>query len=364
MRELVFVVSDLFISQETPERELPPGVSLPGLQYITRFASRTQVADWRVWLARWLARSDEGTESHQNASVGARKFASIGGPATVAAAALNSKLIATAGISNTSTVWIATPVHLITGLTSLHLDRRGILRLSPVEAAALVTDFQRVFHDSGFVLHALTSGDFLLFGHTPTGVQTLEPARLMGSSVAEAQRADRAADPTLRRLGAEIEMWLHDHAINAARQRRGEFPVSGLWFWGGGPMPSGRTTTAGEPPDLAFGNDACLEGLWALYNGHSLPLPQQLSEVFSYPHARRAVLVIEMSSLLNANPTWTFFEAMSHIDRTWLSPAVNALKQGDVNRLVMIANDRELALHRRDRLKFWRRVPSGLSGLQ
>jgi hypothetical protein len=340
VQELVIVVSDLYVSQETPERELPAGVALPGLQHAARFGTRSGIArGWRPWLARWLT----GHES--------------GACATVAAEVAPSEA---------SMVWMATPVHLVAGLTSLHLDRRSILRLGADDLMALAAEFRRVFHDSGFLLQPLDSGDFLLSGPRIPVAETWEPARFTGDSLAHAQRAG-AADPALRRLGAEIEMWLHDHAVNDARRRRGELPVTGLWLWGGGPMPEPRRRqdpAASGSSDIAFGRDAYLQGLWAALGEKVFPLPQQLTDVFSYSQSRRAALVIEIGPMLHANPTWTFFDAVAHIDRSFIAPAVDALNQARLERLAILANDHQLTLRARDRLKFWRRIRPGLSGLQ
>jgi hypothetical protein len=287
-------------------------------------------------------------------------------------------------------VWLATPVHLVAGLTSLHLDRRSILRLSADDLAELARQFQRVFHDSGFVLEPLDSGDFLLFGPRMPVAQTLEPARAMGNSIADAQPVG-AGDPALRRLGAEIEMWLHEHPVNNARARRGEAPVTGLWLWGGGPSPAPRGHGTGHPgesaaantgqpggipqlsdthpanaasSDIAFGSDAYLAGLWASIGKKVFPLPQQLTDVFRYPQARRAALVIEIAPMLHSNPRWTFFDAVAQIDRAFIAPAVEALGVAKLERLVIVANDHQLILRARDRFKLWRRIPPGLSGLQ
>ncbi|HWM65264.1 MAG TPA: hypothetical protein VNO35_01660 [Steroidobacteraceae bacterium] len=402
MHELVIVLSDLYLSQESPERELPAGVSLPGLQHAARSGARSRIAGgWRSWLARWLT----GREA--------------GGPAAVAAAALQ--------VLRPSIVWMATPVHLIAGLTSVHVDRRSILRLDADDQTALVADFQRVFHDSGFQLQPLASGDFLMLGPQMPIADTPEPARTLGAGIADAQRSG-AANPALRRLGAEIEMWLHDHAVNDARSRRGEPPVTALWLWGAGsvvaadasdhasgdrsndteaagapraagdrlhdgtassPRTSGDTSinaAAGAPrdsggasndavagvarasastsTDIAFGRDAYLQGLWATRGAKVFPLPQQLADVFSYPQAQRAVLVIEIGLMLQSHPTWTFFDAVAQIDRSFIAPAIEALNRGQCDRLVILANDYQLTLQARDRLKFWRRTPPGLSGLQ
>jgi hypothetical protein len=262
-------------------------------------------------------------------------------------------------------VWMATPVNLTAGLTSVHLDRRGILRLSAADSTALATEFRRVFHDSGFLLEPLDSGDFLLFGPQMPVARALEPARVMGTSVADAQPVG-AGDPALRRLGAEIEMWLHEHPINDARTRRGEAPVTGLWLWGGGPSLAPRDTHAAGAvsSDIAFGSDAYLGGLWASLGKKVFPLPQQLTDVFGYPEAQRAALVIQIAPTLHSNPRWTFFDAVAQIDRAFIAPAVEALGAAKVERLVILANDLQLTLRARDRFKLWRRIPPGLSGLQ
>jgi hypothetical protein len=261
---------------------------------------------------------------------------------------------------------MATPVHLVAGLTSLHLDRRSILRLSADDLTALATEFRRVFHDSGFVLEPLDSGEFLLLGPQMPVAQMPEPARAMGSSLADAQPVG-AGDVALRRLGAEIEMWLHEHPVNNARKRRGEAPVTGLWLWGGGParqLDNGRTATA-APSDIAFGSDAYLQGLCASIGQKVFPLPsQQLTDVFGYPEVRRAVLVMEIGPMLHSNPRWTFFDAVAQIDRAFIAPAVEALNAGRVERLVILANDHQLTVRASDRFKLWRRIPPGLSGLQ
>jgi hypothetical protein len=366
--DLVIVVSDLFVSQETPERELPDGVSLPGLHQVARFGTRSKAVDgWRPWLARWLTGQDTGSPATVVASALARDSSPQAARPESAPAQSESPVQS----PTPPMAWMATPVHLVASLTSLHLDRRSVLRLGAEDAATLAAEFHRVFHDSGFELQPLESGDFLLFGPRLPLTDMSEPARAMGASIADAQRAG-AVDPTLRRLGAEIEMWLYSHTVNDARRGRGELPVTGLWLWGAGPALIGATAKNGETTpgatgagsDIAFGSDAYLRGLWRSRGEKVFPLPQQLTDVFGYPHARRAVLVIEIGSLLNSNPTWTFFDAVTQIDRNWISPAVEALSQGKYQRLVMLANDYQWILRAYDRRKFWRRAPTGLSGLQ
>jgi hypothetical protein len=265
--------------------------------------------------------------------------------------------------------------------------------LNAEDLSALAKEFRRVFHDSGFVLEPLETGDFLLFGPQLSSAHQIEPARFLGENVAQMQSSG-ARDPQLRRLSAEIEMWLHEHPVNDARRQRGEPPVTGLWLWGDGDTTWGRDRASGGPnwrdpgargsdssssgrgsssssasgssasTDIAFGRDAYLQGLRASSGEKVLPLPQQLADVLSYSHARRAVLVIEIGSMLHATPTWTFFDALEQIDRAFIHPAVQALRSAKLERFVLLANDHALTVSAHDRFKVWRRTPHGLSGLQ
>jgi hypothetical protein len=86
--------------------------------------------------------------------------------------------------------------------------------------------------------------------------------------------------------------------------------------------------------------------------------------VFGYSDCQRAVLVTEIAPMLQANPQWTVFEALAEIDRRFISPALTALRGGDIETVVLIVNDTELRVRRNDRLKLWRRPRLGVAGLR
>jgi hypothetical protein len=384
VHELVLALSDFYVSQETPDRDLPAGVTLPGFQHVARFGTRSKLSSgWQPWMSRWLIGADAGAIATVAAAsitgaIASAKAAGIDGSATMAptstaAVAMSRDAAIPASLAPGTVAWMATPMHLVAGMTSVHVDRRSILRLDASDQQMLAADFQRVFHDSGFNLQPLEAGDFLMLGPAMPITDAEEPARALGGSLG--QHADSST--ALRRLGAEIEMWLHGHPVNDTRSRRGEPPVTSLWLWGAGAV-TGRgdvgATAAEHVPAadspaaadgaLAFGRDSYLQGLRALGGAIVSPLPQQLADVFGYPQAQRAVLVIEIGVMLQSNPKWTFFEAVAAIDRRFIAPAVEALNRGQCHRLVVLANDYALTLRASDRLKFWRRARPGLSGLQ
>lgn len=240
---------------------------------------------------------------------------------------------------------MATPLHLAAGLTTLHFDARGILRLSPQELQQLALEFDRTFHEGRLV--PLESGEFLLVQAAVPAATTTEPARIIGGKVADALPRGEGAS-RLRRLGAEIEMWLHEHAVNLARSARGELPISTLWIWGGGAVtPIARSTPDALP--LAFGSDSYLEGLWRLCGGKAQSLPRQLDATY----AGSVALVVEAGRML-----------LAEIDNHFIEPAVEALQRHAVERVSILANDRCLTLRSSGRRKFWRRARSALETLR
>jgi hypothetical protein len=308
-------------------------------------------------------------------------------------------------------LWLATPVHLVAGLASVHLDARGLLRVDLDARRTLARDFNTVFAQSAFRLEALPSAGFLLSGPRLDEPDAIEPARILGASVTEVLPAASTA-PTLRRLLAEIEMWLHEHPVNMDRMRRGRLPVTALWLWGGGVARAGvdcgieRSLSAahatdavpasfaqgasvaatGMPShdsDVAFGDDPYLHGLWRMSGRHARALPTRFEDVLgnaagrsdacesvrggvrssgragSTAHSRklpaqRAVLVLELSRYFDAQRNGTIREALAELDRHWIAGALDALRRRDIARVTLIANDHRLTLGSRDHWKLWR----------
>jgi hypothetical protein len=343
VREIVIVISDLYL--EPSDRADVSGASatgMPGLEHLARFARRSPLSEgWRAWVARWAALAQYAAAA----------------PAAVAAAPLAGELANRA-------VWLATPLHLIAGLTRLHLERRSLLRLTRAEAEALAASFREAFRGSGFDLHPLETGELLLSG--PPGSAhsgTTEPARMLLIPVAEALAAGDGA-PALRRLSAEIEMWLHGHPVNARREERGAPVITTLWPWGGGPPALAPRLATHAPPDPAYGSDSYVRGLWQLAGGETGPMPVDWRTVAGEPRARRALGVVEVAELLQTEASWHLTDALREIDRRLVSPSLEALHRGELERFALLANDRCLLIAAADRWRLWRRGRAALAGLR
>ena len=345
VREIVIVIADLYLPPGANGTSVAGGAALeavPGIECAARFGERMALQHgWREWLAHALGREDLASAAPACIAAAAAEVAPGGAPA---------------GAS--STMWIATPLQLTAGAARLHLDHRGILRLPRAELAALAAAFQDTFAGSGITLTPLSSGDFLLTTAGIAAVATTEPARWAGKDVAEALPRGPAAAP-LRRLMAEIEMWLHGQALNEARIRRGEPPVTTLWPWGAEGRAVRPERREARTTLRAFGAEPYVSGLWHLQADVCRALPERLEDVLADKHALGVVLVVELGQESQTDQHYTLAQSLARLDARFVSPALKALRHGEVSSVTLIANDTRVTLRRRSHLRLWRRARAG-----
>ncbi len=342
MRELVIVIADLYLPHGEEAEGARTGITAgtaPGIDYAGRYGERVALVDgWRAWLARRLGRAD---------------LAGVA-PARIAARACP---------DTNGTAWIATPVQLVAGLTQVHLPAHGILRLPPPELAALAASFGRELGGPDLALRPLPCGEFLLFTGQMPPLATLEPACAVGADLAQSlPHGPQAA--ALRRLGAEIEMWLHGEPLNVARTRRGEAPVTSLWLWGseGSHRPPGADTriATGDAMPRACGSDAWVDGLWRILGSASETLPRQLA-IRDSADASLELWVLELRQEPGtAQAPASLVHALAELDARFVSPALELLRRGTVETVNLIANDVRVTLGPRSGHRLWRRARPGL----
>ena len=329
--QLQLVVADLHLDREALDGAPAGSLSrLAGLESLLRWGRRHPAAgDWRAFAADCAGRPDLGTVP----------------PARVVAAA--------AGLAPAVSAWLAAPVHLVAGLDHLRLHAAGLLRLVDAEQAALVEAFNGFFGGEGLHLQAVPHG-LLLTGAGPVQALTQDPAQFLGADVrtAPAQGADAAL---LRRLGTEIEMWLHASAadVNRARARRGALPVNALWLWGGGEATAPHRRD-GATAVRFHAEDAFVAGLGDLSGSPVQPVPASFASLpddatVAAPGAVRVVC-------LSAAATGPGDAPFARLDDSWFVPALAALREGRLDALGLHVGGRQYRLHRRDLWQFWRRA--------
>jgi hypothetical protein len=328
MRRLTLILSDLYLPEEAAlvARD-SNALALPHLDWLLRFAGATRIDDWRQWLARDLERPDLVSPAATLAGI------------SIAAAS--------------DSIWLATPVRLEARLDHVRMLERGLPRIAAAERDEWRAEFGRAF--APYALHDVGPRGFVLTGLVPARVETVDPARLLDTDIGRALPAGTEARE-LRRLGAEIEMWMHAAPINLGRERAGLPRLSALWLWGGGPhrrssqaLPETRSTLRFHGDDPAF-------AAMARATTGELPsgVPANFGAVRDAPHR----VLVELMPV-NGAPD----ESLASLDANWFTPARAALNDGSLTALDIVANDRWFRISARPGWRIWRRRKPWLAQL-
>ena len=251
-------------------------------------------------------------------------------------------------------VLCADPVHLVADRDTVVLVNT-VDDLADDDAHALVRMLDRHFVGDDLRFEAVRPDAwFARRRHAPDIVTTPTDAargrRLLASLPHGAEGG------TWQRWQNEIEMLLHEHAINSAREARGEATVSGVWFWGGGrladtgAMPCTVVTAAsGGPGDLARGIALHGHGAFAtLQPGEGLMPAMTRASAFAAAHRDDPTIVLVVLPAVADS---------SMLETNWLAPAMDQLDRHRIEALHVIADGNgNTATWTANAPAFWRRV--------
>jgi hypothetical protein len=232
---------------------------------------------------------------------------------------------------------LATPVHLVAGMSSVQLPADGLLEIDSSEADTLAESFNRSFAGGGSRLTRGQGSILVCLFDSPLKADTTPPDEALGGDVwAHQPRGEGSAE--LRRLAAEIEMWLFEHPLNVARRARGVPIISALWLWGAGaldaPLPRIAGWTAGDD---------------ALFSAFDRRSQYPRAAAADGPDASRSGVVV-MSA-------WPGTAAWQEGEQRWLRPALDELEAGYLSRIEISAAHTSFSLSARGLRRFWRRSP-------
>lgn len=153
----------------------------------------------------------------------------------------------------------------------------------------------------------------------------------------------------------EIQMLLHEHPINQARQDRNELEINSVWFWGGGVMPKSISSLYTK----VWSNDSLPRALAKASGTEHAQLPAN-AEIWQQSNSPGNHLVV-LDSLWRKtqyNDAYGWRENIKTLEQNWFAPLRNLLKKGEINQLKLTALSEDSAISftvtRKSLRKFWR----------
>lgn len=216
-----------------------------------------------------------------------------------------------------------TPLHVVAGISRVHLPPDGVLVLDAEEREDWRAAFNAEFGDANLQLHSAGSG-WLMAASFAHAADDPAPELLLGAALERRPARDEAAR-ALRRLGVEVEMWLATHPLNQARAGRQAPAVNSFWFWGG--ARAQRPAPFPHAPRLVSGNADADPWLAGLASHCPAPLHAGTADLQQAMQQRAELIVLQPPAQL---PPW---EHWSRLEAQWFAPAAQALRAGALKSL-------------------------------
>lgn len=253
--------------------------------------------------------------------------------------------------------WLrADPVHLQVMRDRIVLADSSVIVLSSDEAAALAETIGRHFGADLSPQPLHPQRWYLRFPNAPRLVTT-------PLSVAVGRDIDRllpqGADALQFRTWLnELQMLLHEHPVNLAREARGELPANSLWLWGGGREPVRR-----EIPVAIYALTAEARALGAFCSAPVHATPPRLDVGMLAPGA--LVLLDALTHPGQYGDAVGWRDALRAMEQDWFAPLLSGLRKAGPPglRLVDPVNGKALQLHAIDVWRLWRRRRSLVAAL-
>jgi hypothetical protein len=249
----------------------------------------------------------------------------------------------------------ADPVHLRLMRDRLIVVPSAALAVSAEEAEALVDTLNRHFVDRLW-LKAVEPERWCARLDRHFAFDASAPLEVAGRDVDLTMRIGGEAGRRWATLLNEVQMLLHAHPVNLAREARGEPAVNSVWLWGVGAAPQ-------VPPSRwqsVSADDPLARGLARLAGTRLRALPAS-AEAWLEPapqDGRHLVLLDALRTPLALGHSAEYRECIDALERQWFAPLLAALRAGRLGMVTVHVPDSlgaSFETIRGDLRRFWRR---------
>jgi hypothetical protein len=254
--------------------------------------------------------------------------------------------------------WLrADPVHLELDGGRLVLADSGTFSLSQQEAEGLTNSLNAYFSADGLTFYPLRPERWYLRTEAVPALETTELAAAAGRRIDSLLPRGGDAQTWRARLN-DVQMLLHGHIVNEARERAGQAPINSVWLWGGGTLPGELSA----PCDALWSQDPLAAGLAQAAQIAARELPDDAAGLLRACAGEGVNLVVldQLRGAAQYDDAHGWRDALQRLERDWFAPLLAALRQGRIGMLSLQSLGPEGVLTaevtRGDLRRFWRRV--------
>lgn len=251
--------------------------------------------------------------------------------------------------------WLrADPVHLAVAQNSMSVLAGAALAIDADEAAALAASLNQLLQQDDMQLLAVQPQRWYLQLPAATATQFM-PLPLAEGRPLPAQTMSGPDSSLWKRRVAEIQMSLHQHPVNEAREQRGLPAINHLWLWG-----EGEPAALQPPSARLWGEHSVLRAL-ALHSGAPLQaLPSTFARWREKAEGEEHILVIDaLQDSARAGDPAAWSETLAELSQAWLEPLLKAGLQQLVIEIPDVERTLVYTLGRWNRCFFWKNAHVG-----
>lgn len=247
----------------------------------------------------------------------------------------------------------ADPVHLRIEQNHIMLADRQIFEISPEEAKQFIHDLNQNLGSNDFTFSALHPHRWYIRIPKAPEIQTHTLSQVTCKNINNFLPTGNDSI-FWHKIFNEVQMLLHEHPINLARESRGELTINSIWLWGGGNKPQ----TIHSPYTNVWSDNTFSQSLALASNINYLALPTDVNKWLQTQISGNHLLVLDsLRSPAKYKNAFSWRETLRNMEQNWFLPLYTALRNGKIKQLT-ISTSNEVASHdfaitRSDLWKFW-----------
>lgn len=250
---------------------------------------------------------------------------------------------------NDTQLWCLDPVFIQIDQEEAVLLGNAQLQLDEQEARHLIEDLNAHLVEENLRIHYLNPHRWLLEGNLQLTTSTLADVMRKNINPHQPQGHD---ERRWRRVLNEIQMLLHTHPVNQAREQRGDISANSVWLWGGSSAQPQHDYEA--IIDAVYSDEEFIHDVAIVCDIKHKPLPILVDDKLLTHEAVLLIYTDQLVALRNRD-VFSWFDYLKRFDQQVLAPLSNYLQHGKLGSLTLYSDTVSMTLTKKALGRWWKR---------